>query len=45
MFTWGETITLGQQATENVAIFRQKKKEHLESCLQHLIETTKQEVL
>ncbi len=47
MFNWGETSvpTLGQQATENVAIFRQKKKDHIESCLQHLIETTKQEVL
>lgn len=50
MFSWSDpaeekVLTLGQQATQNISLYRKKKEEHLDQCLQLLIEDTKEEIL
>lgn len=48
MFSWGtneKNLTLGQQATKNIAIFREKKKNYINECLDFLIRELKSEIL
>ena len=49
MFSWSETeekeLTLGQQATQNIVLFRKKKEEYLNECLSTLIDGTRDEIL
>lgn len=50
MFSWSDStedkvVTLGEQATKNVSLFRKKKEEYLNECLLLLIESTKEEIL
>ena len=49
MFNWGESEsskpTLGQQASQNITLFRKRKQEYLDECLQQLINATTKEIL